>query len=123
RLAGLNLDWASLIAVLQSQNAITPAGIVQGQNEKILVRVTGEFRSEDELRNLNFLANGRLFRLGDIATVRRAYVDPPQPLFRFNGIPAIGLAVSMRQGGDMLKLGLNAQQAVARTTRDLPVGI
>jgi multidrug efflux pump subunit AcrB len=123
RLAGLNLDWASLIAVLQAQNAITPAGTVQGPNEKILVRVTGEFRSEDELRNLNFLAGGRLFRLGDIASVRRAYVDPPQPLFRFNGAPAIGLAISMRPGGDMLKLGANVQQAIARITADLPVGI
>jgi multidrug efflux pump subunit AcrB len=123
RLAGLNLDWAALIAVLQSQNAITPAGTVQGPSEKILVRVTGEFRSEDELRNLNFLAGGRLFRLGDIATVRRAYVEPPQPLFRFNGVPAIGLAIAMRQGGDILKLGSNVQHALARITAELPIGI
>jgi multidrug efflux pump len=123
RLAGLNLDWASLIQVLQTQNAVTPAGTVQGQNEKILVRVTGEFRSENELRNLNFFAGGRLFRLGDIATVRRAYVDPPQPSFRFNGVPAVGLAVSMLQGGNALAFGANVERAVVRMTADLPVGI
>jgi multidrug efflux pump subunit AcrB len=69
------------------------------------------------------LAGGRLFRLGDIASVRRAYVEPPQPLFRFNRVPAIGLAISMRPGGDILRLGANVQRALDRVTGELPIGI
>jgi multidrug efflux pump subunit AcrB len=96
---------------------------VEGQNEKILVRVTGQFRSENELRSLNFFAGGRLFRLGDIATVRRAYVDPPQPSFRFNGLPAVGVAVSMLPGGNALAFGRDIGRAVASLRANLPVGI
>src|SRR5262249_54054069 len=59
----------------------------------------------------------------DIATVRRTYSDPPQPMFRLNGTPAIGLGISMRSGGDVLALGRNVEAAMARITADLPIGI
>ena len=56
---------------------------------------------------MNFVVDGRIFRLSDIATVRRGYSDPPQPMFRYNGVPAIGLGIAMRSGGDVLALGRN----------------
>src|SRR5204863_1268926 len=87
------------------------------------IRVSGEFTSEASLRAVNFRSGDRFFRLSDIATVRRAYVDPPQPMFRFNGEPAIGLAISMTAGGDALALGENVKSRVTQLTRDLPVGI
>jgi multidrug efflux pump len=73
--------------------------------------------------NVNFLSNGRLIRLRDIATVRRAYSDPPQPMFRVNGKPAIGLAIAMRDGGDILTLGRNVRHAVDQSVANLPLGI
>jgi multidrug efflux pump len=123
QLAGLGLDHTALIAALQAQNAVAPAGVVQTGNEKLLIRVSGEFRSEQDLLAVNFVANGRVIRLGDIATVRRAYVDPPQPMFRVNGQPAIGLAISMREGGDVLALGRNVAHTMAAIRADLPIGI
>ncbi|MGH8139633.1 MAG: efflux RND transporter permease subunit [Steroidobacteraceae bacterium] len=123
QLAGLRLDRQALIAALQAQNAVTPAGVVQTSDEKILVQVTGGFRSEEDLRHVNFVADGRIFRLTDIATVRRGYSDPPQPLFRFNGTPAIGLGISMRSGGDVLALGRNVEAAMAGIAANLPIGI
>jgi multidrug efflux pump subunit AcrB len=123
QLAGLGVDRLALIRALQEQNAITPSGTVQTSGEKILVRISGVFQSEDDLKRVNFVAGGRLFRLSDIATVRRAYADPPQPLFRINGQPAIGLAISMREGGDILALGRNVEHAMTTITSDLPVGI
>ena len=105
QLAGLKLDRQALIDALRAQNAVTPAGVVQTVDEKILVQVSGGFRSEEDLRRVNFAVGGRLIRLSDIATVKRAYADPPQPLFRFNGTPAIGLGIAMRSGGDVLALG------------------
>ncbi|HTT02672.1 MAG TPA: efflux RND transporter permease subunit [Steroidobacteraceae bacterium] len=123
QLAGLQLDRQALIAALQAQNAVTPAGVVQAPNEKILVQVSGEFRSAEDIRRVNFVVGGRTFRLSDIATVRRTYSDPPQPLFRVNGVPAIGLAISMRSGGDVLALGRNIEAAMAHITGNLPIGI
>ena len=123
QLAGLGIDRAALIAALQAQNVVQPAGVIQTGNEQLLLRVSGAFESEEDLRNINFVANGRLVRLRDIARIRRGFVDPPQPMFRVNGKPAIGLAISMREGGDILALGRNIEGAMRRITADLPLGI
>ncbi|WP_414462145.1 efflux RND transporter permease subunit [Hyphomicrobium sp. DY-1] len=123
QLAGLGIDRAALIAALQAQNSVSPAGVLQTGNEKLILRVSGSFRSEKDILNVNFYANGRLIRLRDIAEVRRAYSDPPQPMFRVNGKPAIGLAIAMRDGGDILNLGTNVKKAVAESMADLPIGI
>jgi multidrug efflux pump subunit AcrB len=123
RLAHLKLDWEALMRALQAQNAVTPAGVIQGADDKILVQVGGAFRSEEDLREVNFAANGHLIRLRDIATVERAYVDPPQPMFRFNGQPAIGLGIAMVAGGDILKLGENVSRAMKAIIAGSPVGI
>ena len=123
QLAGLGIDRAALIAAVQAQNAVSPSGSIQTGDEKLLIRVSGAFRSENDILDINFLSNGRLIRLRDIAEVRRALSDPPQPMFRVNGKPAIGLAIAMRDGGDILALGRNVKQAVGETVADLPLGI
>ncbi len=123
RLAALGLDASQLAATLQAQNAVQPSGTVEAGPERIAIRVTGGLVSEDSLEAINFRHNGRFFRLADIATVRRGYADPPQPEFRFNGQPAIGLAVSMRQGGDVEALGRNVRARMAQVQRDLPIGV
>jgi len=123
KLAGLRLDRQALIQAIQAQNAVTPAGVVQTSDEVIRVDVTGGFRSEANLRNINFVANGQIFRLSDIATVKRTYSDPPQPMFRIDGIAAIGIGISMRAGGDVLALGQNVERAMSEIRAGLPVGI
>jgi multidrug efflux pump subunit AcrB len=123
QLAGLKLDRLALIAALQAQNAVTPAGVVQTADERILVQVTGGFHDEEDIRHVNFVVDGRIFRLSDIATVKRTYSDPPQPLYRFNGRPAIGLGIAMRSGGDVLALGRNVEAAMRHITAQLPVGV
>jgi multidrug efflux pump subunit AcrB len=123
RIAGLHLDRQALIQAIQAQNAVTPAGVVQTSDEEIRVDVTGGFRSEANLRHVNFVANGQIFRLSDIATIKRTYSDPPQPMLRFNGQPAIGIGISMRAGGDVLALGQNIERAMSEIRADLPIGI
>jgi multidrug efflux pump len=123
KLAGLGIDRVAVIAALQAQNAVSPAGTLQTGEEKIALRVSGAFESEVEILAVNIAANGRLIRLGDIADVRRIYVDPPQPMFRVNGTPAIGLAIAMRDGGDILALGGNVRRIMDEITADLPLGI
>jgi multidrug efflux pump subunit AcrB len=122
-LAGLGIDRSALLAALQTQNAVRPAGTIETGNESLSLRVSGAFQSEQDVANINFVVGGRVLRLSDIARVRRSYSDPPKPLFRINGEPAIGLAISMRDGGDILALGKNLAQAMNKITADLPFGI
>ena len=123
RLAGLGLNYPALIAALQAQNAVRPAGVVQTGLERLSLRVSGAFQNEADLANVSFLAGDRLVRLTDIAEIRRGFSDPPQPMFRVNGRPAIGLAVAMREGGDILALGNNLRREMRKIERDLPIGI
>src|SRR5512137_2048744 len=123
RLAGLRLDMGTILATLQAQNIIRPAGTIQGERERVFLRVTGAFDTAADIEAVNIVVGGRIFRLGDIATVRRDYVDPPQPMFRVNGQPAIGLAIAMRDAGDILALGENVRKEMADIKADLPVGI
>jgi multidrug efflux pump len=123
QLAGLGIDRSALISALQAQNLVAPSGILQTGDEKLFLRVSGAFDSEASILAVNFVANGRLIRLRDIARVRRTYADPPQPMFRVNGQPAVGLAIAMRGGGDILALGNNVKRAMREITSDLPIGI
>ena len=123
RLAGLRLDLPTILATLQAQNLIRPAGTIQTGQERVFLRVTGAFDSERDIEALTLVAGGRLIRLGDIATVRRGVVDPPQPMFRVNGQPAIGLAIAMRDAGDILALGRNVRTVMDDVRANLPHGI
>ena len=122
-LASLGIDRSALISALQAQNVVQPAGTIQTGNETLALQVSGSFRSEQDVSDVNFIVGGRVLRLSDIAQVRRGFSDPPQPLFRVSGKPAIGLAIAMREGGDILGLGKNIQRAMTAITADLPLGI
>jgi multidrug efflux pump subunit AcrB len=123
QLAGLRLDYPSIIAALQTQNVISPAGTLHTDQERVFLRVSGAFDSERDIEGLNLVIAGRNLRLGDYATVRRGFSDPPQPMFRVNGKPAIGLAIAMRDAGDILALGNNVRAELADIRRGLPHGI
>jgi multidrug efflux pump len=123
QLAGLGIDRSALTAALAAQNIVSPSGVLQTGNERLTLRVSGAFESEQDLLGVNFVANGRLIRLRDIAQVHRDYADPPQPMFRVNGKPAIGIAIAMREGGDILTLGRNVEQTMREIRADLPLGI
>ncbi len=123
QLARLGIDRAALSSALQAQNIVIPSGTIQTGNERLVLRVSGAFESEASLLAVNFVSNGRLIRLRDIATVRREYADPPQPLFRVNGQLSIGLAIAMREGGDILALGRNVRNLMRDVEANLPIGI
>lgn len=86
-------------------------------------RVTGALQSVDALRNALLSANGRTFRLGDVAEVRRGYAEPLGFAMRFDGKPALGLAISMKKGGDVIKLGDTLNALMDKVRSELPVGV
>ena len=123
QLAALGIDQNAVVATLQAQNAIAPSGVVQAEGERISLRVNGQFTSEESLRAVNLQVNDRFFRLSDIATITRGYTDPPSALFRFNGQPAIGLAIGMKQGANLLDFGAHVEEQIKAVEAELPVGV
>ncbi|UBM25616.1 efflux RND transporter permease subunit [Pseudomonas sp. p1(2021b)] len=123
KLAALGIDQRQVMQALQSQNAVTPAGVIEAGPERISVRTTGQFASEKDLQTVNLRINDRFFRLADIADIERGYVDPPSPMFRYNGQDAIGLAIGMKAGGNIQVFGQRLKARMDRVINDLPVGI
>ena len=123
KLAALGIDQRQVVQSLQTQNAVTPAGVIEAGPERISVRTSGQFASEKDLAEVNLKLNDRFYRLADIAEISRGYVDPASPEFRFNGKPAIGLAIAMQKGGNVQAFGKALHTRIDELTADLPVGV
>ena len=123
KLATLGVDGSAIIAAMQAQNAVTPGGAFETATDKIYVRANGAFENMDAIRNFTLRANGRNFKIGDIATVTRSYADPPFSSMRYQGMPALGIGVSMRANGDIIELGKHLDTALTKLETSLPVGL
>ena len=123
KLSELGISPQVISNTLAAQNAMTPAGMVETSSDNVYLRVTGIFDDVGEIKNLPINAGGKIFRLGDIAKVERRFVDPPEPKMFFNGEPAIGIAVAMEDGGNILKLGENLRGMTEQIQAELPLGL
>ena len=123
RVAALGIDPQMIGQALVAQNAILPPGSVETGQNSVALRVTGQLDSVQAISDLLLRAGGQTFRLGDIAQVRRGFVDPPVSTMRFKGREAIGLAVSMKANGDVLRLGDDLKRTMSKLKSELPVGI
>lgn len=123
RLAMLGVSPEQIFQTLASQNAVTAAGVFETTTDRIYLRPTGVFNSVEAIRNLTIRANGRVFRLGDVTTVSRDFVDPPVQKMRWNGQEALGIAVTMVKGGDVIQLGRALATQIALIAPELPVGV
>ena len=123
KLATLGITPQQIFDSVAKQNAVVSGGSVDTSADRINVRVTGAFSGAEAIAAVPVQADGRVFRLGDIATVKRGYEDPPTFIVREGGKPAIGLGVSMADGANIITLGENLKQAMKSITAELPVGI
>lgn len=124
RLSQLGLDLNQVLQQMGQQNAVESAGAVQTPTEVVQVRVAGQFEAIEQLRAMPIRgASGNQLRLGDIAEVKRGYVDPPQVKVRHGGKEVIALGVSMARGGDIIRLGQELKSATSRIDDNLPAGI
>lgn len=123
KLAALGVNPLLVISFLEAQNAMEAAGVVVTPQSRVLLRVDGNFDSLESIRAIGIRANDRTFRLGDIAEVWRGYADPPAFKMRYMGQEAIGLAISMVRGGNILDLGTELRQTLQGLQATLPVGI
>ena len=123
RLAALGLTPALVAAALAQQNAVAPAGFVETASDRVRLRVSGAFDSVERIRATDLALGGRHFRLGDIAEVKRGYAEPANPKMRVGGQDAVGIAVVMAKGGNVIDLGARLKREVDRLAAELPLGI
>jgi multidrug efflux pump len=123
KLGTFGVEPAVVFAALQQQNAVAASGSFETPSERIHIRASGALDSVESVRSIALRANGRLFRLGDVAHVYRGFADPPAPRMRFMGKEALGIAVSMAPRGDIIALGKALDAETARIARELPVGL
>lgn len=123
KLASLGISPQQINQIIAATNTVSPAGAVDGKSERVYVRVTGGFDAVEHLRKLPLTLNGRTFRLGDVAQIKRMTVNPASVAMRFQGQPAIGLGISMKKGGDVLKMGRQIDETLATLRQSLPVGV
>jgi multidrug efflux pump len=123
RLATLGVSMQQVQQALADQNAITGTSFFETATDRVQLRVTGQFNDIDAIRQFPIRAGDRTVHLGDIAEVKRGFADPASPKMRFMGEEAIGLAVAMKDGGDILKLGANLDAEFERLQKTLPAGM
>ena len=123
KLATLGVPLSAVRDAMQQQNVLPGSGFVDTATTRLMFRVTGQFQTLDDIRNFPIAANGKTFRLGDIADVTRGFSDPSAPRMRFQGHDAIGLGVAMKDGGDILALGKRLEDTFAQLQTTLPVGL
>lgn len=122
KLAQLGIDPNLLIGIIKTQDAMTPAGMIETSSDNIYLRVTGTSDDLESIRQIPIRVGDRTFRLGDIANVKRSYANPVEPQMYFNGQSALGIAISMEKGGNILTLGENLDKIIGQVRSDLPFG-
>ncbi len=123
KLATLGIPLSQVQQALDQQNAVTAAGFFETTTDRVQLRVSGAFDSVEEIRDFPIQAGGRTLRLGDIADVHRGFADPSAPKMRFMGQDAIGLAVAMKNGGDIIRLGKTLDSEFERLQKTTPTGM
>jgi multidrug efflux pump len=123
RLAALGITPRAIVDSLKNQNSMVPGGSIDTRGDRVLVRVSGQFTSEDDIRNVPVEANGRLIKLSDFATVTRGFVDPPMYTVRHNGQQVLMLGIAMTKDGNIVTLGKAVEETVAKLQHELPYGV
>ncbi|AWK88938.1 efflux RND transporter permease subunit [Azospirillum thermophilum] len=123
RLASFGLSVDSVIQALQRENAIAASGDVDTGSQRVFVRVDMGLETAEAVRAIPVETGGRLLTIGDVADVKRGYVEPRRYTLRYKGQDALGLGVVMAKGGNVLRLGEQLHEAMAAIRAELPAGL
>src|SRR6202140_4475822 len=123
KLSKLGISPQQIAQAIGQQNAVAAAGVLTTADDRVFVRPTGQLDSPDAINDTLLRVNSQTFRLGDIATIRRGYDDPPGPLMRVMSQPVVGIGVSMQPGGDVIQLGKALDRATQALQQRLAAGV
>ena len=119
----LGVPVTAIQEAIQKQNDMAGAGFFETGTDRIQIRVSGHLHSVDDLKKMPLLVGDKTIQLGDVAEVYRGFSEPAQPRMRFMGENGIGIAVSMRKGGDIIALGKNLETEFTSLQKSLPLGM
>jgi len=123
QLTRLGISPQQLGQAINAQNDISSAGVLTTADDRVFVRPSGQFDNVDAIANTLIRINGRTFRLGDLATVKRGYDDPQVTQMRANGKAVLGIGVTMQPGGDVIRLGKALDAESKDLQAQLPAGL
>jgi multidrug efflux pump subunit AcrB len=123
RLAALGITPLQIAESLRNQNSVLASGQIDTHGDRVMVRVSGQFASPDDIRNVPIAAGGRLIKLGDVTTITRGYEDPPTYTVRHNGQQVLMLGITMTNDGNIVDFGKAIEKAVANAQTELPYGV
>ena len=121
--AQMGIPISAIQEAIQKQNTVSSAGYFETESNRIQVRVSGALNDVEQLKQMPLLVGNKTIQLGDVAEVYRGFSEPAQPRMRFMGKNGIGIAVSMRKGGDIIALGKNLEQTFTELQSTLPLGM
>jgi multidrug efflux pump subunit AcrB len=121
--AKLGISPQQIGQAINEQNAVASTGVLTTADDRVFVRPSGQFDDMNALADTLLHINGKSFRLGDIATIRRGYDDPPSQVVRFMGHQVLGIGVTMQPGDDVIQLGKALDQATSTLQKRLPAGL
>ncbi|PPC04793.1 efflux RND transporter permease subunit [Acinetobacter pittii] len=119
----LGIPVTAIQEALQKQNSMASAGFFETGTDRIQIRVSGHLQDIEEIKKTPLLVGDKTIQLGDVADVYRGFSQPAQPRMRFMGENGIGIALSMRKGGDIIALGKNLETEFAQLQKTLPLGM
>ena len=123
KLAEMGISPSDIYRIIQQQGTMIPSGMIHTDSRNVAIRVEGLLANTEALENIPIHVGERNFHLGDVASVTQTYTDPESSLMYFDGKPAVGIAISMKDGGNVLILGKNLQAKVDAMQKNLPVGL
>ncbi len=123
KLSALGISPTVISSALSAQNQMTPSGTIETESDNVRMRVSGVFEDLDAIRSMPINANGQIIRLGDIAKIERKIQAPATSMMYYNGEPAIGIAVSMKDGGNILDLGDSLNELMDKVRTSMPAGL
>lgn len=123
KLAGLSVNPMFIAAAIQNETAIINPGSVVAGKESIRVGVGQKITDIKEIENLLIqVPGGGNFRLGDIASIRKSYLEPRRSALYYNNHAGLTLGLSNESGINVVKLGERLDKKIAALQKDLPVG-
>ncbi|RQS20112.1 efflux RND transporter permease subunit [Burkholderia sp. Bp8998] len=128
QLTRLGISPQQLGQAINAQNDISSAGVLTTADDRVFVRPSGQFSNVAAIADTLIRINGRTFRLGDLATVKRGYDDPTVTQMRTagpgaNGHAVLGVGVTMQPGGDVIRLGKALDAESKNLQAQLPAGL
>lgn len=123
KLATLGVSIDQVLSAIKGQNSVNAAGSFVTKGDEIPIRVTGNFENLDQVRSLPIAVNGKIFRLGDVADVKRQFQDPPKSKVHYNGQTVLLMGIVPKDNADVVKTGLLIEDKYQQIKQKLPVGI